>query len=110
MPWEWDAAAGCWRDGDTTCEAIPPVTTTALLNERGQTHGQFSDNARTGQLLRALFRASPGWHAMPDVHKEALDMIATKLSRILSGQSRHKDHFADIAGYASLAMDACDGD
>lgn len=84
------------------------MQTTRLLETRGTTHGHFADNARQGQILRELFRAAPGWHAMPDVHKEALDMIATKLSRILSGQSRHGDHFADIAGYAHLALEACD--
>ena len=39
---------------------------------------------------------------------EALDMIALKLSRILSGQANFRDHWDDIAGYAKLASEACD--
>ena len=78
-----------------------------LLNTRGATHGSFADNARNGQQLRAFFRRSPHWDTMPEVQREALDMIACKLSRILSGQSTFEDHWADLAGYATLAREAC---
>lgn len=81
--------------------------TTALLETRQTTHGSFHDNARNGQQLRAFFRRSPHWDAMPEVHRESLDMIACKLSRILSGQSTFEDHWADISGYATLAREAC---
>lgn len=82
--------------------------TDALLTERGTTHGRFADNARYAQLLRALWRSSAHWQAMPDEHREALDHIAGKLSRILSGQSTFVDHWVDVAGYATLAKDACE--
>jgi hypothetical protein len=82
--------------------------TTELLQERGTTHGSFHDNARNGQMLREAFRSSPKWAEMPLEHREALDHIAGKLSRILSGQSRFADHWADIQGYAKLAQDVCD--
>jgi hypothetical protein len=45
---------------------------------------------------------------MPDAQIEALDMIALKLSRILSGQANFKDHWDDIAGYAKLGAEACE--
>lgn len=80
----------------------------ALLTERGKTHGQFSQNAIYGQELRLLFRSSPQWSNMPAVHKEALDMAACKLSRILSGQSRFRDHWLDVIGYCTLALEVCD--
>jgi hypothetical protein len=35
--------------------------------------------------------------------REALDYIAGKLARILSGQPGYADHWDDIAGYAKLA-------
>lgn len=82
--------------------------TNELLNERQTTHGDFSDNARNGQALREFLRGSPNWHQMPAVHREALDMIAGKVSRILSGQSQFADHWKDIAGYATLALSDCD--
>jgi hypothetical protein len=82
------------------------LTTTALIQERGTTHGRFVDNARFAQALRAIWRQSPHWDVMPEEHREALDHMAGKLSRILSGQSRHEDHWADIGGYAELARKA----
>lgn len=84
------------------------MNTTALLSERQTTHGDFTDNARNGQMLREAFRSSPRWQDMPAIHREALDQIAGKLSRILSGQSTYMDHWNDIAGYAELAKMACD--
>jgi hypothetical protein len=83
------------------------MNTTALLTERATTHGSFADNARNGQAMRDLFRSNPSWAQMNPIHKEALDMLACKVSRILSGQSMHDDHWADVAGYARLAQDAC---
>lgn len=83
------------------------MSTTALLNERATTHGSFADNAEYGQQIRALCRNSRCWDAMPVEHREALDMIACKLSRILSGQSDFADHWDDISGYAQLARKAC---
>ena len=83
------------------------MSTEALLDERSTTHGSFADNAKNGQAIRAIFRKSANWDTMPAVHREALDHIAGKLSRILSGQSRHDDHWKDIAGYATLALEAC---
>ena len=81
--------------------------TDALLEERGATHGQFIDNAYFAQTLRALFRESPHWRTMPLEHREALDQMAGKFSRILSGQSRFHDHWRDVQGYAELALRAC---
>jgi hypothetical protein len=44
---------------------------------------------------------------MPE-QQEALDGIATKVARILSGNPNCADHFADIAGYIALATLAMD--
>jgi len=79
-----------------------------VLQERAQTHGDFGENAAVAQRLRDVWRLSRGWATMPDVQREALDMIACKLSRILSGHSRYADHWLDIAGYATLAERVCD--
>lgn len=84
------------------------MNTDTLLEVRGATHGSFADNARFGQALRALFRTSPKWDSLPLEHREALDMLSTKISRILSGQSMTADHWLDIAGYSELARKVCD--
>ena len=80
---------------------------TDLLEERQTTHGEFSQNALYGQELRSLFRSSPRWPQIPPAQREALDMIATKMSRILSGQADRVCHWEDVEGYARLAREAC---
>ncbi len=108
--YEWDQGLTRWRHtttGDLRLTIEPIMNTETLVEQRGTTHGRFADNAKTGQRLRALFRTSPQWDAMPDEHREALDMIACKVSRILSGYSQFKDHWDDIAGYARLAGEVC---
>ncbi len=86
-----------------------------LLQEREKTHGDFKINALIAQELKAVFRGMLGTASLPThyqtmscVHREALDMIALKLSRILSGQANFKDHWDDIAGYAKLGAEACE--
>ena len=76
--------------------------TAELLNERHKTHGSFADNARVAQHLRAFWREQPTWASASEQQREALDHIAGKISRILSGQAGFADHWDDIAGYARL--------
>lgn len=83
------------------------MSTAALLNERQTTHGNFEDNARFAQAFRALCRQSEHWAYMQPEHREAMDQIAGKFSRILSGQSAFLGHWEDVAGYAELAKKAC---
>ncbi len=80
----------------------------ALLVEREKTHGSFQRNADISQAFKNVFKTYD-YLTMSAVHREALDMIALKLSRILSGQAGFKDHWDDIAGYAKLASEACKG-
>jgi hypothetical protein len=82
-------------------ESIEPAR--VVLDERSKTHGSFTDNALNGQMLRSLFRDSKGWPLATPREREALDMIAGKLARIMSGQPGFADHWVDIAGYATLA-------
>lgn len=77
-----------------------------LLNERAKTHGAFGTNAYYSQTMKELFRES-SWKSIPQVQRESLDAIALKLSRILSGSADFKDHWDDIAGYATLAANSC---
>jgi hypothetical protein len=79
-----------------------------LLQEREKTHGSFLQNAVISQGLKVQLRSREGWNDLSPVHKEAIDMICLKLSRIMSGQANFKDHWDDIAGYAKLASEACE--
>lgn len=87
--------------------ANPTNSTSALLNVRQYTHGDFQRNAEISQSLKGTLRRyiQPG--SMSTIHLEALDMICLKLSRIGSGQASFRDHWDDIAGYAALAAKAC---
>lgn len=72
------------------------------LTERGKTYGDFATKAPFIQRLKALFRATPGWENIYPDQAEALELIATKLGRILHGDPQHLDSWHDIAGYAEL--------
>lgn len=94
----------------TTKEAV--AAREPLLEERQKTHGNFDENARISQSLKVHWNAKRNnIYGVPmqlcDVHLEALDMIALKISRILSGQASVKDHWDDIAGYAKLGAEVC---
>lgn len=73
-----------------------------ILEERQKTHGEFEDNARISQTLKANLQAGFDGRATTPVQREALDMICLKLSRICSNPNV-ADHWDDIAGYATLA-------
>ncbi len=79
----------------------------ALLIDRHSTHGSFEDNARISQGLKEWMRGGPGWSKLTDVEREAMDMIALKFSRVLSGKSLEKQHWEDVVGYGQLVLNIC---
>lgn len=74
------------------------------LNERNSTHGDFMPQATFAQDLKEQVRDEPRYNDMSYDQKEALDMILTKISRILHGNPNHADSWHDIAGYATLVV------
>ncbi len=80
-----------------------------VLTEREKTHGNFSYQGEFAQQLKALFHRQPKYVSLQPAQVEALDLIATKLSRILHGNHAEPDHWLDIAGYAKLGMENCVG-
>lgn len=91
---------------DHVCPDLRPKDRDPLLQEREKTHGNFEENAKVSQHFKSIMY-DRGYRTYHPVHTEALDMIALKISRILSGQANHKDHWDDIAGYAKLASEVC---
>ena len=75
------------------------------LQERGKLYGDFGGHAEISQALKARMRACQGWHSLRPVEKEALEMIAHKIGRILNGDPSYADSWHDIAGYAKLIED-----
>ena len=81
------------------------TTIEETLAERGAQygkHGDFLDKACFIQSTKEAFRETAGWeHCLSD-QREALEMIAHKIGRILEGSPDHADSWRDIAGYAML--------
>jgi hypothetical protein len=88
-------------------EVSAEQTRLPLLEERQHTHGSFEDNAIMSQSIKRMFRASKHWDRLTDIEREAMDMIALKFSRVLSGRSMSKQHWEDIVGYAKLVEEKC---
>jgi len=76
-----------------------------LLAARAQTHGDFTRNAVVAQELREYWRKSDNWRKLTATQREALDMLACKLARILTGNAHHADHWKDGAGYLLRVLD-----
>ena len=79
-----------------------------ILAEREASHGDFADTARTAQSLKYVMHAGKNWSDLTMVQQEALDKIASKIARILSGDPKHKDHWLDVEGYARLVSEKLD--
>jgi hypothetical protein len=63
----------------------------------------------TAQALKRELIAASGYCAVPlsSTQLEALDMICSKLARIVCGDPNEPDHWHDIGGYAKLAEKFC---
>ena len=79
-----------------------PIIIDSTLEERGKRYGAFSGHAQITQGIKQFMREQEGWDRLNDSQKEALEMIAHKIGRILNGDPNYADSWHDIAGYASL--------
>lgn len=77
-----------------------------VLVEREKTYRNFEANAAPAQHLKSYFRGMLGYALIDKRQAEALDMIASKLARILTTGINHEDNWLDISGYALLALEA----
>lgn len=77
-----------------------------ILEERGNTHGNFKSNAVTAQVLKKYVRTICLQHQnkMVAYQAEALDNICQKIARILVGDPAHIDSWVDICGYSQLVV------
>lgn len=72
------------------------------LNERGTRYGDFEDHADITQCLKAIMQATSNWGQLKADQKEALEMTAHKIGRILNGDPNYIDSWHDIIGYVRL--------
>ena len=75
----------------------------SLLQNRERTHGSYPSTAKLSQALKDTMKSGPNWISLSDAQAEALEMIALKIARILSGNPDYADHWDDVIGYARLA-------
>ena len=74
----------------------------STLNERGSRYGDFEDHAFITQDLKAVMQETPNWDLLKADQKEALEMTAHKIGRILNGDPNYIDSWHDIIGYIRL--------
>jgi hypothetical protein len=78
------------------------ITMDSVLAERRTTHGDFGDDADLAQGFKNLMRQSRNWDNLRTFQAEALDNMATKIARILSGDPHYPDHWRDLQGFSKL--------
>lgn len=86
-----------------------PPGVDATLAERGSRYGSFTGHARITQNLKRAMQDSPNWDKLDDDQKEALEMAAHKIGRILNGDPNYADSWHDIIGYVRLVEARLDG-
>lgn len=77
----------------------------AILKTRDTTHGDYDQTAAAAQRIKDILRSYSNWGKLDVAKRESIDLIATKLGRIIAGNFNHADHWNDIAGYAKLVSD-----
>ena len=68
-------------------------------------HGNFTDNSRIAQNLKAMLHGEPNWDSLECWQREALDMICSRMGRILAGNPAHPKHWFGIVNFANLGLD-----
>ncbi len=76
-----------------------------ILAERGTQYGPFDRHAAVTQQLKRVIFGHGEMGVLRDDQREALEMIAHKIGRIVNGNPDHVDSWDDIAGYARLVAD-----
>ena len=83
-----------------------------ITAKRGSVYGPFLHNALVAQAIKAAIRNIPDpdneglrWENLPLDVREGLDLIALKMSRIVTGDALYIDNWDDIGGYAKIVAD-----
>lgn len=98
---DWQDTNELWlEEVSTTSSSLGSV-----LQERGSRYGEFINNANMAQDLKCIMEQSTNWNSMDNDMREALHMIAHKISRILEGDYSYDDSWVDIAGYSTLVAE-----
>jgi hypothetical protein len=74
----------------------------STLSERRTRYGEFHEHARITQAIKAAMQSGRSWSACTDSQKEALEMVAHKIGRIVNGDPGYLDSWHDMIGYTRL--------
>lgn len=88
------------------------------IAERGKRYGSFKGHAEVTHAIKTAMNGvgydsagcyntthKTNWRKLSAFQREALEMIAHKIGRILNGDPDYADSWHDIAGYAKLVED-----
>lgn len=81
------------------------MTIEGTLAERGARYGDFVTHAKITQRLKWAMKNETKWQQLEDDQKEALEMVAHKIGRILNGDPNYHDSWHDVIGYIKLVAD-----
>ena len=81
-----------------------------LLNERGNRYGEFKTHAEVTQKIKEALFSGASFAYLDYDQKEALEMVAHKLGRIVNGDPNYLDSWVDIIGYTQLVLDRLKND
>lgn len=76
-----------------------------ILSERQDQYGDFFNRSKISQDFKNLIRQGESYRLLKADQKEALEMIATKVGRIVNGDPDYLDSWLDIQGYCQLVID-----
>jgi hypothetical protein len=75
-----------------------------VLRERGERYGPFENHAKITQMIKDVMRNEEGWSRLTYPQREALEMVAHKIGRMLNGDPTYEDNVVDILGYSDLML------
>lgn len=81
-----------------------PYFVDSTLAERAETYGEYANACAIVQTIKNVYRRRGNWGRLNESQRESLDMIASKIARILNGDPNYSDSWHDIAGYAQLIV------
>ena len=95
-------------DPGSWAEAIneaPAINIGEILQERGSRYGTFSEIALISQNIKSAMSHSRNWDKLPADMRECLEMLASKIARMLNGDWTYTDNIVDAIGYLQLVLD-----
>jgi hypothetical protein len=79
----------------------------SILAEREKTHGDWNQCSHVASCLKQAIAGNQ--EKRSGSQREALDMILTKIARIVCGDPNHLDSWLDISGYSMLVVKELEG-